>query len=233
MIGCLDITLLEQCIQEWKGDEHTHGIYFTDHRGYMLNKVLAIRFHHHKRVEADLFYSFRAFDEDGSPMIESTYPYENMAHTPKKHHLLFKDQHVSKSDIDQLFTVNTDKIKGMANFKPGDLYDALDQVSNSRDRERAICAVEMKKEHLYIVVYRYINRIKRVLLHEKIAAEATEHFSFATNSHTMHCVLKIFYHHPSVHVQTFGDRILITNAAGEESHNPKLEVLIAQVKGRL
>lgn len=228
--------LLRSKIERWAGDSHAHGVFFTDNRGFLLNKILAVRITRpaEERLEQSLFYSFHEMDaEDGFPKVEARYPFSDMIRTPKKHHLLFDRAHIDIATINSLFEVPFD-IHCQFQIKP--VLDILDDVGNKRERDRSIARCKIDDEQLTIEIYRKSGRLSSKLAAGTITLDGCKplpiHAVFGVNAQTIAYVLEIFSAKTNVLLSVGSDRIKFTEATNA-LQTPQLEVLISKMRMKL
>lgn len=232
-LACALETAFEQ--NEWKGDVHCKGVFFTDKRGYCVNKVLAIRIEHEEEAP-DVFYSFHATCLDNK--VVPTFPYQNMETKPKKHHLLINKEKIKKEDMDHLFVMDTPHDEVV--FYNTELLESLsEKLPNKRERDRTQLHIIRKKVGVHFEIVRLKRNEKDILSKQQIDTEkylfheTDEQTRIAkVNANTLHTVLQIFEAKTEVSFRISHDRIKITGELSTlEGKKTQVDVVLALMKG--
>lgn len=224
-------TAFEQ--NEWKGDEHHRGVFFTDDKGYCINKVLAIRAQHEEKAPK-VFYSFFAPTIDEQVTLD--FPYDEMELKPKKHHLLIDKKKMMEEDMDDLFTVSP--IAGEMTIECDEVYKPIDEsVPNKRERDRTQVHLKSLENGINMTVVRtkkseQIIRYSRDLVCSELEWNDKNVYKGKINANTLHTVLQIFPRKTKVLFQFARDRMKLTgNLSTLEGEQSRVEVVIALMKG--
>lgn len=220
---------------DWKGDNHYKGVFFTDQNGYCLNKVLAIRIAHEEEAP-EVFYSFatNAIDEK----VEAKYPYRDMVMKPKKHHLLNEREELKRRELDALFTIQDacDVLSIEADEVFGSIKEAL---PNKRERDRTqACFVRMGSGCRFEVVRNKKHEkeflVKKSLVPKQYIFNEDSDFQRVArvNANSLYTVLHLFPRKSEVSFYISHDKMKITgNLSTLEGEKTTVEVVLAQMKG--
>lgn len=220
---------------DWKGDDHYKGVFFTDTKGYCVNKILAIRIEHEEKAP-DVFYSFAAKNIDEKVMIE--YPFSAMDMKPKKHHLLSERKELRKKELDSLFGNLGDcdefKIAGH------ELFGILEEnVPSKRERDRTQVQLIRRAEDCRMEIVRHKKHEKEVIAKKELPItdyqfiEEEKIMKVAKlNANSLYTVLQLFPTKSEVSFCISRDRIKITgNLSTLEGRKAAVEVVLSQMKG--
>lgn len=225
----IDVALLMESAMaesEWKGDKQACGVFFTDDKGYCLNKVLAIRI---KQVEQapEVFYSFwQPLDK-----VTTEYPYEDLKVQPKKHHLLSADSTTPKRDFDKMFLMSV--IENELTFDVSDFISPITaSLDTKRERDRSVTIIEIKMPNVInLIIAKEKKKEKQIFYTGEInileMKSAIVEQVVKVNSATLYAVLKIFPDNSTVSFQFTHDRIKIIGAS---SNGSEIEIVLAQMK---
>jgi hypothetical protein len=232
-LACALESAFEQ--NDWKGDSHCRGVFFTDQRGYCLNKVLAIRIEHEEEAP-DVFYSFNTSSIENKVVAE--YPFKDMEVKPKKHHLLLDRKDMKKEDMDRLFVLDSEYDEVIL-LNTDILEPLISKLPNKRERERTQIHFMRTKNNMRFDVVRYRKNQKEIV-HKKECTPVKYFFhegergihTARANANTLHTVLQIFPMKSEVCFRFAHDRIKITgNLSTLEGKQARVEIVLAQMKG--
>lgn len=218
---------------EWKGDNHHKGVFFTDDSGYCVNKVLAVRAEHEEQAPK-VFYSFFAELIDEQVTLE--YPYKDMEMKPKKHHLLIQSDELKEDELENVFTL-TQVICACEAIPQQTQNFICETVANKRLRDRAQFVFDVNKEKVMTKILqtkknRVIAQDEKNMESDEILFESAESFKAIVNANTLHTVLSIFSQKTKVLFQFARDRMKITGSLStSSSKQARVEVVLALMKG--
>lgn len=228
-------TIMETAFEqhEWKGDAHHCGVFFTDTKGYCVNKVLAIRATHEEKAP-QVFYSFftKAIDEK----VTKEYPYENMDKNPKKHHLLHTKPELTLRDMDHLFDIEEEQ--GFFTAATEEMCATIEEkIPNKRERDRAIANFELSKKEVAFALERNKKNVenelhKEILCTDELKWVPEKTSTVALNANTLHTVLRIFTGKTKVSFRVSHGKMKLTGCLStEEGEEALVEVVLSLMKG--
>lgn len=224
-------TAFEQ--NEWKGENHHRGVFFTDDSGYCVNKVLAVRAEHEEQAPK-VFYSF--FTELIDEQVTLEYPYKDMEMKPKKHHLLIHADELKEDELEMVFTLS--QVICTCKTSPEQTREFIHEaVTNKRLRDRAQFVFDVQKEKVKMKVLQMkknqiIAHDEKEMESDEINFESADSFRAIVNANTLHTVLSIFSQKTKVLFQFARDRMKITGSLStSEGKQARVEVVLALMKG--
>lgn len=197
----------------WKGDDHTKGVYFDNEYGYLIEPTYAVRVRHSEQAPAVFFIP--ADNQITDAEVITSYPYENMTKITKKYNLLFQGNYLKDSTLGRLFDVKTDH---HAILPAEPLIRLLNTITNKRERDRSLLLLtitgndveaslmEKKKEKAFIN--------ERFEITSDNACKEGEGMIYMTvNANTILHALSLFYSKGHIHFSISHDRIKLTSYA--------------------
>lgn len=227
-------TILETAFinNEWKGDEHHKGVFFTDDKGYCVNKVLAVRAYHEEQAPK-VFYSFLAKSIDEKVTID--FPFAEMNVTPKKHHLLFNDKTMTEELIDDLFSI--DEAHSVCEVTVSDISSPIvEVVPNKRERDRTQVHFTLSSHNMNFAVVRE-KKSEQIIHYEKANVCNVDwngekgSRNIKVNANTLFTVMNLFSEKTKVSFQFAHDRMKITGCLStKEERTARVEVVLSLLK---
>lgn len=217
--------LLERTLHEaeWKGDKEMCGVWFTDDRGYVLNKILGIQIKHVQRAP-DVFYSFWQSTEN---QVQLDYPFLQMKKTPKKHHIIYDE--TEAEELPNIFCFPDDYTHLKINIQP--LVQFIENTLETKQlRDRSVCEWNIGDE-VICTLKKLEKGGTKVYGNAKVEAEYNSCKKIQQlvklNTATLYACLGLFHVNTKVDFYIVHDRMRIngTSLAGNE-----IEVIMAQIK---
>lgn len=139
----------------WDGDDENFGVYFDEHSGYIVNRVLYISFEHCDNV-MPLFYRM-GNDVSLDDKITTTYPFTNFVKRPQKRVLLF-----SQSQITLPLTFDGDVIyqSKMTEGNVRDILEAMDCLKNKRERKKTTVSFQLLGDDLTVEIFQFNKKVR-------------------------------------------------------------------------
>lgn len=215
---------------EWKGDIHHKGVFFTTEKAYCVNKVLAICAQHEEQSK-DVYYRFDC--DCLEEKVVHAYPFSEMDTRPKKHHLLFDDEQLDKGELEELFAFSTD---GEIFFSYTPLLHTLhDALPNKRERDRTYVDMAFG-DVLSYRLYRPRKGERHLVAEGELDVVSTfldnEQRQIRLNANTLHTTLQVFDRKSEVSFQLAHDRIKITGELSTlEGRRTQVCAVLALLKG--
>ena len=201
----------------WKGDDHTNGIYFNQQYGYMVERTYAIRMEHNEPVPS-VFYVPSDVSETEEDEVLVSYPFEKMVKKPNKFQLLFKDSVLPEETLDELFVMDEAEVE--LPIQP--LLSLLGTISKKRDRDRSWLVIELKGGEAKATLL-YKNSQKEITLTGIMSEERMNNVVYIVNANNMFHTLNLFSFSETLFFMTTRDKIKINTGKSK----PKMESIIS------
>ncbi|MGE7305883.1 hypothetical protein ACQKJG_18840 [Priestia megaterium] len=188
----------------WKGDDHTNGIYFYENYAYLVERTYAMRMEHSEPA-ASLFYVPAEASETEEDEVLVTYPYENMTKKPNKFQLLFKGSSLLQEELNQLFEVEGEAVE--VEVQP--LLDLLKTIPKKRERDRSWFMFEAKGNEITASLFHKENEtaIKLPVLNE---CKGDVTMSFMVNANNLYHALNVISFARTISIMKSHDKIKLT-----------------------
>lgn len=207
-------------ILNWKGDEHTNGIYFDIDYAYLLERNYGLRIKHHE-ASPSVFYvpDFSLEEED---KVCTDYPYQNMKKRPNKFQPLFSGEEIEAADLILLF--EEDGIK-WTQLPVAPLYDALSSITKKRERDRSWVVMDNNGGECRICLIHKDKSVKDINV-EGEKTEVLETLHVMINANDLFHALNFFNSADSILISRSRDKIKLTNKRKSSS----IEVILSLPK---
>jgi hypothetical protein len=208
----------------WKGDDHTNGIYFDDQYGYLVERTYAVRVEHNEST-TPVFY-IPGKDEDSDDEVLVNFPYNKMVKKPNKYHLLFNGTELCKQQLPDLFRMGDEEVFELS-IEP--LIQLLESVPKKRERDRSWLSISRKNKR---VTAKMIQKKKEVYITTKEIEMENECLSisdsanFFVNANNFLHAMSLFSCSRTISFTKTHDRIILTSGKS----TLKVEALISLPK---
>lgn len=192
----------------WKGDDHTAGVYFDEQYGYMVERSYAVRMKHEEPT-SPAFYVPSNDDGEGEVMV--TFPYHNMKKRPNKYQLLFSKNELTQKDLGSIFSGEAEKETEIP-VEP--LIEALLVIPKKRERDATWLRLKRYNARIDVDLFqKYNDKFVRVEHFELTTGHVIEKdvLFITVNANSFLHTLKLFSWSNTVLIGRLHDRIRIQN----------------------
>ena len=196
-------------LMNWKGDDHTEGVYFNQTHGYLLERTFCIRAVHNE-PSPSVFYQ-PGLSEGEEDEVYAEYPYRDMVKKTNKYRYLYEGKALEQSSLESLFH---DKGCRALSLPIHELKVLVEKIPKKRDRDRAWVHIEKNDDSTTAALikknasgYNVIETYKQ-RNHED---ENEGKLSFIMNANTLLHFVNIFSYGNTVYFSPSHDRISITS----------------------
>lgn len=192
----------------WKGDDHTAGVYFDEEYGYMVETSYAVRMNHEEPT-SPAFYIPANGDDEGEVIV--TFPYRNMKKRPSKYQPLFTKNELTQKDLTAIFSGEPER---EIEVQSDCLITFLETIKKKRERDQTWLRLKRHNARLDAALFQkhdnQIFRVEQMGFTTGHSIEKDELF-ITVNSNTFLHALKLFSWGNTVSIAVFHDRIRITH----------------------
>jgi hypothetical protein len=222
MVSRYDVAMLLRQhwpLLNWKGDDHTAGVYFDEAYGYMVEKSYAVRMKHDEPTSPAFYVP--SWDEQEDEVLV-TFPYKNMKKRPNKYQPLFTQNELTQKDLSSLFD---GKSEHQMEIPIQPLIELLELIPKKRERDLTWLYLKAEKSYIKASIFHRIQDGFEPRIESFIPCENGS-LCITINSNAFLHTLKLFSWASTVLITNLHDRIRVTN----RQHSTEIEVILALPK---